>query len=268
MAIFEFESQVVCVYASFRKDAVKLPLVQVHGTPSGDKYFQCICTNHHLKTLIVEDRFIRAYGSVAKALCNTDILKQLKQLKDNAWQRQTEAVVGANRRQRGKWRAKLLAFPATVGIVAPVISTVESKTLMVQLSQPNCGLVMLLTSEALEYLRGAVSAQLDHGGAIVTAHVRTNMKPDDRVDTGADNLYWSYRRKQYRAAFNPPDQDGIRQPRREYFTKSRGLAMTFVRTGVKATDNDDDRDGEHQSSSELSEAEGGDGAASASSTIR
>jgi len=149
-----------------------------------------------------------------------------------------------------------------------MVSTVGSKTLMVQLNAPNKGLVMLLTSEALAYLRDVVSVQLDYGGAVATAHVRATMSKDDRVDTGEDNLYWSYMKKRYRATFNPPDQDGIKQPRREYFTKSRDLAMTFVRTGVKATDIDDDRDGEHQSSSELSEAEGGDGAASASSTIR
>ena len=189
MATFTFISDVVTVHSSF-KPAVQLPLVQVEGRPSEEKYFHCICTNHHLKTLIVEDRFAKSFGRVAKALCNTDILKQLKQLKDDAWTRQKEAVSGANPRQKGKWRAKVLAFPATVAIVAPVVLTVGSKTLMVQLTNPSKGLVMLLTSEALEYLRAVVTVQLDNGGSVGTAHVRRNMSDDDRVDTREDNLYW------------------------------------------------------------------------------
>jgi len=80
MATFAFISDVVSVHASCLKQAVQLPLVLVEGRPSEEKYFYCICTNHHLKTLIVEDRFAKSFGSVAKALCNTDILKQLKQL--------------------------------------------------------------------------------------------------------------------------------------------------------------------------------------------
>ena len=268
MATFEFITDVVSVRPSFRAASVALPLVQVHGTPPDHKYFQCICTNHLLKTLIVEDRFIQVHGSVAKALCNTDILKQLKQLKDDAWNRHTEAIVGINIRQKSKWRAKILMFPATVAITAPVISAVESKTLTVQLTPPNNGLVMLLTSEALVYLRDAVSAQLQFGGAVVTAHVRTNMSQDDRVDIDEHNLNWSYLKKKYRAAFVPPDVDGIKQPRREYYTESKVRAMTFVRTGVKSEDSDVDRDNEIESPSEQSEAEDGDGAASASTTIR
>ena len=88
------------------------------------------------------------------------------------------------------------------------------------------------------------------------------MSTDDLVDTGEDNLYWSYRLKKYRAAFTPPDEDGIKRPRREFFTESKVLAMTFVRTGVKSEDIDADRDCEGRSPSELSEAEGGDGAVS------
>ena len=168
---------------------------------------------------------------------------------------------------KGKWRAKVLAFPASVAIVAPMVSTVGSKTLMVHLTNPKNGLVMLLTSEALAYLRDVVTVQLDYGGAVATAHVRTNMSTDDLVDTGEDNLYWSYMIKRYRARCNPPDQDGIKQPRREYYTESKVLAMTFVRTGVKSEVNDVDRDIEHQSPSDQSEAEGGDGPASASMTI-
>ena len=115
---------------------------------------------------------------------------------------------------------------------------------------------MLLTSEALAYLRAVVTVQLDNGGSVGTAHVRTNMSEDDRVETGVENLYWSYVRKQYRAMFDPPETDGIKQPRRQYYTDDKAHAMTFVRTGVKSEDSDADHDTEHQSPSKLSEAEG------------
>ena len=266
MATFAFTSEVVTVHSPFRP-AVQLPLVQVEGRPSEEKYFQCVTTNHALKKLIVEDRFAKAAKSLRCALLGTDILKQLKLLKDEAWKKRTDAVSGANSRQKGKWRAKVLAFPATVDIVAPKVSTVESKTLTVQLTNPCKGLVMLLTSEALEYLRAVVTVQLDNGGAVGTAHVRTNMSEDDRVETGVENLYWSYVRKQYRAMFDPPETDGIKQPRRQYYTNDKDHVMTFVQTGVKSEDNDVDHDTEHQSPSELPEAKGGDGAASPSTTI-
>ena len=160
-----------------------------------------------------------------------------------------------------------IGLPATVDIVAPKVSSVESKTLTVQLTNPCNGLVMKLTSEALQYLRDVVTVQLDKGGAVGTAHVRTNLSKDDRVETGVENLYWSYVRKQYRAMFDPPETDGIKQPRRQYYTDNKAFAMTFVRTGVKSEDSDADHDTEHQPPSELSEAKGGDGAASASTTI-
>ena len=118
MATFAFTSEVVTVHSPFRP-AVQLPLVQVEGRPSEEKYFQCVTTNHALKKLIVEDRFAKAAKSLRCALLGTDILKQLKLLKDEAWKKRTDAVSGANSRQKGKWRAKVLAFPATVDIVVP-----------------------------------------------------------------------------------------------------------------------------------------------------
>ena len=137
MAAFAFISDVVSVQASCLKQPVQPPLVQVADRPSHEKYFQCICTNHPLKTLIVDDRFVWPFGSVAKALCHTDILKKLKQMKDDAWRRQVEACTGVGVEpplKREEWRSKVLSFPTTVAIVAPEVSTVGSKTLMVQLT--------------------------------------------------------------------------------------------------------------------------------------
>ena len=159
MAAFAFISDVMSVQASFLKQPVQLPLVQVDGKEH-EKYFQCICTNHALKTLIVEDRFVRSFGTVAYALCHTDILKKLKQLKDDEWKRRVDEARnnGLTPRQYA-WRAKILAFPPTIEIVAPVVSTVASKTFTVQLSAMHKGLVVKLTTGAIEYLRAVVTVQ-------------------------------------------------------------------------------------------------------------
>ena len=219
--------------------------------------------------LIVEDRFVRSFGTVAYALCHTDILKKLKQLKDDEWKRRVDEARnnGLTPRQYA-WRAKILAFPPTIEIVAPVVLTVASKRLTVQLNAANKGLVMKLTTGAIEYLRAVVTVQLDTGTGAATPHVRSTLDQKEHVDTGDANINWSYTKKKYRATFNPPDQLGIKQARREFFTTSKEHAMTFVRTGVKSGYNVADRDNEHQSPSELSEAEGGDEAASAGNDDR
>ena len=150
MAAFRFTYDVVNVDAPGMKQAVRLPLVQVDGK-EGEKFFHCVCTNHLLKTLLVEDRFVRCFGTVSNAVCHTDILKKLKQLKDDEWKRRVDEarVHGLTARQHA-WRAKILAFPPTIEIVAPVVLIVASKIFTVQLSPGHKGLVMKLTTGAIE----------------------------------------------------------------------------------------------------------------------
>ena len=76
-----------------------------------------------------------------------------------------------------------------------------------------------------------------------------------RVDTGVPNLFWSYGKRKFRAVFQPPDEDGIKQPRQEFFTESRDRALTFVQTGVRSVDTEAGSDDEDRSSPEPSEAE-------------
>ena len=263
MTAFRFTYDVVNVDAPFMKQTVRLPLVEVDGKED-EKFFHCVCTNHHLETLIVEDRFVRCFGTVANAFCHTDILKKLKQLKDDEWKRRVDEARGngLTKRQHA-WRAKVLPFPPTIEIVAPVVSTVASKTFTVQLSSANKGLVMELTTGAIEYLRAVVTVQLDTGTGAATPHVRNILDQKEHVDTGDANINWSYTKQKYRAAFNPPDQLGIKQARREYLTTSMEHAMTFVQTGVKNGGIAGDHDGEHQSSLELPVAGRGDEATSA-----
>ena len=230
MAAFRFTYDVVNVDAPFLKQTVKLPLVEVDGR-RGDKFFHCVCTNHHLKTLILEDRFVHCFGTVAKAFVHTDILKKLKQLKDDEWKRRVDEARGngLTKRQHA-WRAKILSFPPTIEIVAPVVSTVASKTFTVQLSAVNKGLVMKLTTDAIEYLRAVVTVQLDTGTGAATPHVRTIMDQTEHVDTGDARINWSYTRKQYRASFTPLDESGIKQARRQFYTESMEHAVTFAQT--------------------------------------
>ena len=93
-------------------------------------------------------------------------------------------------------------------------------------------------------------------------HVRANM-PGDRVDTIVPNLSWSYKKRIYRAMFHPPDEDGKKQRRREYYTESKERAMTFVETGVRFVDTESGNDDEDRSSPEPSEEGDEDEAAAA-----
>ena len=140
-----------------------------------------------------------------------------------------------SRYTRGNKRSKVLAFNATVPILAPQVSTVESVTLMVECSKPVRGLVMLLTTESLQYLRSAVSAQLEIGQCSSISHVRNTIATIDRVDTDVPNLYWSYGRKKYRAQFYTVKEDGTTK-KNEFYTKCKDLAMIFVNTGNRPKD--------------------------------
>jgi hypothetical protein len=263
MAAFRFTYDVVNVDAPGMKQAVRLPLVQVDGK-EGEKFFHCVCTNHLLKTLLVEDRFVRCFGTVSNAVCHTDILKILKQLKDDEWKRRVGQVLGNGcTRYQKAWRSKILSFPPTIEIVGPAVLNVASETFTVQLNAANKGLVMKLTTGAIEYLRAVVTVQLETGTGTATPHVRHTLDQQEQVKTGDANICWSYSRKQYRASFNPPDELGIKQARCQYYTTSMEDARTFAQTGVKNGGIAGDHAGEHQSSLELPVAGRGDEATSA-----
>ena len=239
MANFRITQDVVCVDVAFLKKPVKLPLVDVSGTSSHEMYFHCISANTSLHRLLVADAYVTLVGSAAAALRKTDILKTLKQLKDDEWSKQLAALnyTAAKRRYtKGGMRAKVLAFSPTVSIVAPRVSTVESIAMLVELSKPTKGLVMLLKPEHIEYLRNVVSAQLEIGVSSTVAHVRNNMEVADRVDTDVPNVFWSYELNKYRAAFYPPDADGKKKQRCEDLTDKMESAARCVETGIRPKD--------------------------------
>ena len=91
----------------------------------------------------------------------------------------------------------------------------------------------VVDAEALEYLRNAVTAQLDAGGMVSTrSHVRSNLSVVDRVDTGVPNLWWSYSKNKFRAIHVTEEEDGTKK-KGEILAESKDLAMTFVKTGVR-----------------------------------
>jgi hypothetical protein len=236
MATFRISQDIVRVDADFLRRSVKLPVVQVEN--SAGLFFRCISSNTALHRLVVADTYVALIGSAAAALRRTEIMKTLKQLKDDDWSKQL-ATLNYNestRRYTRGIRAQALSFSPTVSIVAPRASNVESITVTVELSKPTKGLVMLLKPEHIEYLRNVVSAQLDIGMSSTLAHVRTRMDAANRVDTGVQNLTWSYRLNKYRAVFYPPDGRGNKRQRCEYLTESRESAATFVETGIRPID--------------------------------
>ena len=194
MSNIRITTDILIVRADFLKRTLQLAPVDVPNTKPDEKYVRCIATNTELHRLLVEDRFVAFFGSRDVALRKTDILRTLKALKDDEWKRLVKERCGhstvAERYIRGQKRTKVLAFDTTVPIVTPRVSTIESVTLIVECSKPGVGLVMLLTPEALEYLRNVVTAQLDAGGMVSTrSHVRSNLSVVDRVDTGVQNVW-------------------------------------------------------------------------------
>ena len=232
-------TECVTVHADFLgKKSVQLPLVAIPDTKPGDQFFHCVVSNWNIHRLLVADRFVTIFGSRQKAISMTDVLDTLKTLKDDAWQRQVAQSCGDSaiqRYTRGEKRAKLLRFDTTVAIAAPQFSGVGSVRLVVGLSKPSLGLVMLLTPEAIEYLRNAVSAQLEAGGSRSSdrRNVRNAMPDIDRIDTQVHNLSWSYKKNKFRATFFEEKADGNTKRRRQCLTESKELAMTFVTTGIR-----------------------------------
>ena len=258
MATFKFSPEVMNVNADFLDIPVLLPLVAVNGGGHDSHFFHCVNMNTKLHRLLVDERFAQVFGTSKAALRKTDILKTLKVMKDAEWTKQVLAKCGRMKTIRytvPSTRATILSLPATVEIVAPQVSTVESKTLTVVLNKATKGVVMLLTSEALEYLRAVVTAQLLTGGCEARLHVRTNMPLDDRVDTSVPNLSWSYTKRIYRAVFHPQEVDGKKQRRQNCYTESRERAVAFVETGVRCVDTEPANDVEDRSSPEPSEEE-------------
>lgn len=150
MPAFSITSDVVSVHAAFLEQPVQLHLVHVANTGLHEKNPHCVSTNHSLCPLVVDDRSIPLFGSIQNASCKTDILKTLEQMKDDEWARQVRTCCGGHtgtqRYRRGDKRARILSFSPIVAIVAPQVSTVGSETLMVELTAPAKGVVMLLTS--------------------------------------------------------------------------------------------------------------------------
>ena len=239
MANITIITEVVTVKADFLRnvDGVQLPLVAVPESKPGEQFFHCMSSNWKIHGLLVADRFVDIFGSRQKALSKTDVLKTLKTLKDDEWHRQVAESCGESaiqRYTRGEKRAKLLQFESTVVIAAPQFSGVESVRLVFALNKPAVGLVMLLTPEAIEYLRNAVSAQLEAGGSRSSEQrsARCGLPDIDRVDTQVPNLTWSYTKNKFRATYWEEKEDGSKK-RCQFLTESKDLAMTFVKTGTR-----------------------------------
>ena len=100
MATFNITLEVVTVNAAFLERPVRLPLVSVANTGSHENYFHCVSKNAALHRLLVDERFVAVFGTLAKALRKSDILKTLKQMKDDEWARQVRASCGCSKTQR------------------------------------------------------------------------------------------------------------------------------------------------------------------------
>ena len=237
MSQFTITSEVASINAGFLTNPVQLRLVAVPNADAADRYFACCSSNEDLPRLLVDSRFKGPFGSLKKAMRRTDILKTLKDMKDAEWhtrrERHAKRPWSAGRYTLMQNRAKVLAFPSVIDIVAPSVGSVEGIPLRVQLAHAGHGLVVKLTPAVLDYLRAAMTEQLEHGGCSTAVHVRTKMDPDDRVDTGVTNLSWSYKRKKYRAIFKPTAEDGTRAKRQHLMTECRASAIKFIETGER-----------------------------------
>jgi hypothetical protein len=233
MSMFSVTSGVVKVDVEFLKHPVQLPLVDVDGVAG--QCFRCVGSNTSLHRLLVTQHYAKLHGSATVALRKTDILKTLKQLKDNEWSKALEAL-NYNpeiRRYSTSMRTKVCKFPSTVEIVAPQVGDVESMTMTVALNKPRMGVVMLLSPQVLEYLRSVVSIQLATGVDKTIAHVRNSIGDANRVDTGIANVFWAYDKEKFRAIFFPADANGKQKRRTQFHRASIEEATKFVETGIR-----------------------------------
>ena len=115
MATFSITHEVVSVNAAFLERPVQLPLVHVANTESHEQYFHCVVTNAALFRLMVDSRFVSVFGTRAKALRKSDILKTLKEMKDAEWKKKVGRVCVRDWQQQRytleATRSQILSFP-------------------------------------------------------------------------------------------------------------------------------------------------------------
>jgi hypothetical protein len=228
MALFTIKTTETNIDAPFLKEPSRLELVDVDEHTG--QFFQCNHTNLPLVRLLVPLQ----YGRAQSAMSKTDIFMTLKKLKDVEWHKTLAAANINDKDVRYKdkhVRLKVLQFPSTVEITAPNVGDVRGMTLTVALNKPRLGVVMLLSTAVLEYLRSVVSFQLATGVDKTNRKGRNEIEIDRRVDTRVVNLFWSYDKDKYRAIFFPVDHNGKRMPRTQLHTRSLEEAKHFLETG-------------------------------------
>ncbi len=137
--------------------------------------------------------------NVGEALTRTDIVEQLRAIKDEKFISELNALPTMKRRSiyRGK-AVQVLQIKETCCIDAPSVHGVPSKSINVMMTKPGKAFKVELTSATMEYLRSCFLAQIEAGG-VKRTHARLSRDEKDRVTIDEPGITFSYSRSQYRA---------------------------------------------------------------------
>ena len=235
MQDIKFNSRSVTVTANFLATPIELPLVIVDNAPADDKYVHVTSKNGQVPRLLVADRFLPYFPSRLKALRSTNILRTLKDLKEQEWNKHVETITKKPWKQ-GRYkdtavRPQLNRLPTVIDITTPPTPTLESMTFTVRLNRPSHGLILKVTPTIIGYLRDVVTEELD---SRENTPVRHRAAAENRVVTGVKYLTWSYSKKMYRALHQPAaSADGTKLPKIQWLTTCKESAIQFIETGAK-----------------------------------
>ena len=173
-------------------------------------------------------------GEDAKRMSSTDVIEQVRTLKDTVWDSHMGKPAKGQRRYGGQTlqaralKARRLAMPETCHITAPTFGDLGGFEMLVELSRPGRALVMELTLENLNYIRSALLWQLANGASPMkrqrTIDVLTLPNCVVAAETWTNFKYMACHDKQGR---------GSKGTACRFFTSNLEEAEAFALTGQK-----------------------------------
>ena len=207
------------VCSSDMKKKVFLPVEHIH-----DKmYFELKKTSKPLlRALFAGTDHATSYE---QAGTQTNIIKQLRVLKDQAFFTELNQSRPKRARLGGPMAVKVLQLNETTVIAAPTVHHVSGMSISVVLNKPGKAFKVELSSAVLEYIRGCMLAQIEFDD-IKAQHPRLARDPEDRVTIEAPGVSFSYTRNKFRVSRTP------RTKGRTKVTSDRQTAIEFADGGA------------------------------------
>jgi hypothetical protein len=206
-----------------------------------------------VKRLLLSEGSEKVDGDLlASGLSRSNVVEQLKELKDQEWLKRLGNPKEKERRYSNKLRVEVLKLPECVEIDAPTILDVPGRKMVVKLNCPRKCVSVELTSENLEYLSKSILCQVGASSIKREANV-VRMPIESRKAVIARGVYNSYSTKRPLRAVHK-DWAGKRS---YHYTSCEDAARLFVQTGKRPKLNAEDEQSDgHDESDEESEESG------------